>query len=254
MNKDQILLDAINQLDKSKVEKAKGKTNLYDFMLVHSQKMSAEALLFLRNNYNVSFKYIFSRIDVTKDQMRMLLQKGYKPTKHMIFTYSGFIDITLFNMLLDYGIKIPEEIVWHWESIVFAKALESYLEHGGNPNIRPFAINSRSIDKYGPSLIDKWIMQQEDTNRKKQDIEIINAIVNDLIKHGGKKSPYAMTFKERNAYFDLQQNDPKQFVLEVKQKITEIQEYMNNVQDEIEYEECILAIEKFETDITFCAL
>ena len=253
MNKDKILLDAINNFDKNKIDNiVKCNTEIYDFMLAESQKMSPEALLFLRDNYNVSFKYIFSRIDVTVEQMKMLLQQGYKPSEKIIYTYAGYLDLSLYKMLFDYGIKIPEETVWKLDSTVFSNALIYYLENGGNPNIRPFMIHSEKIGKYQPSLIDKWIMQQNDIERSPRDVAIIDFTVNTLIKYGAKKSPYAMTKKERIEYFKLQSEDPQQFKLKQTQKIAEIQKLMDNSKDEIERIEYDMAIEKFKFDIAMC--
>ena len=64
--------------------------------------------MFLRDNYGVSLRNIFSRIDVTVDQMKFLLQNDYKPSKRMIYHSSGYFDLSLFKTLFDYGIKIPE--------------------------------------------------------------------------------------------------------------------------------------------------
>lgn len=249
---DEKLIRAINSLNKSEVDKLLGSNNLEDFMIAKSMKLSPQALIFLRDNYDVTLKNIFSRTDITVGQMQILLQNGYKPSKHMILTYSGYFDLSLFKMLFVYGVKIPEEVVWKWDSTVYSNALMFYLEHGGNPNIRPLVIHCRTIGKYQRSLIDKWIMQQDDENRTKEDIEIINHTVNSLIKHGAKKSPYAMTKKELDAYYLLQLNDPHRFKQEQLQKIKEIQHLMNSTSDEAELAEYASAIESFKLDISLC--
>ena len=252
MNNDDTLLEAINSLNKKMVDKQKGKTDLNNFMLAHSKRMSPEALLFLRDNYKISLKYIFSRIDVTVEQMKILLQEGYKPSKHMILTYSAYFDLSLFKMLFVYGVDIPEEVVWKWDNPIYVNALKYYLDQGGNPNIRPFIINSKRIGIYEPSLIDKWVMMQSDTTRDENELKTIDSIVAILTMHGAKKSPYAMTEKERKEYVCLQRNNPEQFIINVQQKIAKIQDDMKNIQNDIEYNECLIAIDNFETDMQMC--
>ena len=252
--KDEKLIAAINSFDRGKIDDLKGNINLADFMIEFSYYISPEALLFLRDNYDVSLRNIFSRIDVTVDQMKFLLRNGYKPSKRMIYQYSGYFDLSLFKTLLDYGIKIPEEVVWKWDVPGFVNALTYYLENKGNPNIRAFALKGKKIGKYKPSLIDKWVWAQDNPYHTADDQEIAKSTVNTLLKYGAKKSPCAMTWQEDAEYHKLKLEDQKLFKEIQKQKIEEIRNQMAAISDEDELMECAIAIERFEKDIKIAEL
>ena len=247
--KDQKLIDAINSLDKNKVDAIKGDIALDDFMIEFSFYISPEALLFLRDNYGVSLRYIFSRINVTAEQMRILLQNGYKPSKRMINAYSLYFGLTNFKMLFEYGIPIPEDIVWGWSTTLSADALTYYLEHGGNPNIRPLTLKSKNIAIYEPSLIDKWVWAQDCPFYSAEHHRIAERMVKTLIQYGAKKSPYAMTWQEDTEYHELMLENPELFKEKISQKLDEIKRHIATISDEDELAECKYAIKKFEEDI-----
>lgn len=249
--KDQQILKAINNLDKNAINNFVD-INLFDFMIANINDINPESLIFLHDNYNINLKKIFSLTHPTVEQMDILLRNQYIPSDNMILTYSGYYDLSLYKRLFEHNITIPVFVVWHWDNILYIPALTYYLEHGGNPNIRSFMIKNKKINGWEPSLIDKWIWLQDNPADTIDNQTKITDMVQKLISYGAKKSPYAMTYKEKHAYWELQRNNPNKFIQEQKKKIRILSDSLNKIHDQDEYEEYIWSIRKFEDDINLC--
>ena len=226
--------------------------SLKKFVADNLDEIPPKSLEFLHTDFSMDLNlYSECNIGLSKPQMRVLLKYKYYPSDNMILAYSGYLDLTLFKLLFEYNVKIPENVVYQWRVLEYYPALCYYLQHGGNPNIRPFQFSKR-YNIFQPSLIDVWIAQQENPEKSKSDLDKINKVVQMLKKYGAEPSPYAMTFKQKSEYDKLQFDNPSAFISMCQEKIDYIGNKLRTMPESAsQHDEYFWSMERYQQDIEF---
>lgn len=246
-----LLLKSIRQCDKSGIQHYGADISLKDFAKEHIREIPPKALEFLHTDCAMDLNF-YEYPCLSENQWRVVLKHHEYPSAKMILEHSAYFDLTLFKLLFEYGVKIPEKVVYEWRVPPYRQALQYYLKHNGNPNVRPFHFKKES-DIFFPSLIDWWISMQGQPGQNEKERRQVDRVVHMLKAYGAKQSPYAMTWKQREKYDRMQLEHPDEFVLKYKNKVDQLRKNLKNISkdgdDASLYDEYCWCIKRYEEDI-----
>lgn len=246
------LLMAINTCNTDFLNEAiKRGVSIKTFFYNNALYITEVGLEFLHSSFHIRLSpSVFILSYMSTKQLNVCLKHGCKINNDLILNFSMRTGLREFKLLYKNNHPIPDEVGLQWVQPQFIPALTYYLKHGGNPNIRAFAIKNKYqkrgrkipvlLQMTSRSLIDEWHYNGNDK------------VVKLLQQYGGRLSPNAQTREQEDAENRLLLSDAARYVEIKKNQMFNVKnEYMLRKQtlDEETDKEYSLAIAKLENEI-----